>query len=103
MKLEVEIDLTDEQWETARLWAEGVMTGAARNAQDIVRAVLAARDAQRPLQAGDRVMIVNNPGSMGEVLAADGDQVWVKWDFDLRSTWNCSVLRRVTGGEIGHE
>ena len=97
MKLEVEIDLTDEQWGLVK----EDMGNTHWNYTDVVlAAVLAARDAAlHPIQVGDRVTLVNGSAPVGEVLATDGDQVWVKWDHGRRSTLDRSDLRRVTGGE----
>ena len=82
MKLEVEIDLTDEQWAGLRPFA---CTGTGRGwvAGMAIKALIDAYDLKPPLRVGDRVMIVNGMGSPGEVLATDGDQAWVKFDFDL--------------------
>ena len=53
MKLEVEIDLTDEQWAEIRLWARpGASDGWFKSS--VSKALIVAYDAQRPIQVGDR-------------------------------------------------
>ena len=99
MKLEIEVpNWGDSRWNLIEAASQTSMPW--EDVRVLLDRCKAARDAAlRPIRVGDRVMIMNDPGSMGEVLAVDGDQAWVKSHFDLRSTWNRSALRRVTGGE----
>ena len=53
----------------------------------------------RPLEAGDRVKVSPESPEVGQIIAVDGQQAWVRWPLDMRSTEHLSDLQRVEDGQ----
>ena len=100
MKLEVEIDLTDEQWDLVKKDMENTHW----NCTDVVlAAVLVARDALRPIEVGDRVSIPNSDATDWVVRFIDDDG-WLTLrrataGFNVHYACESAGVHRVTDGE----
>ena len=97
MKLEIEIDLADRSWDIVAAHRSGPY------ADRIIVAVLAARDALRPIQVGDRVRIPNSVATDWVVRFVDDDG-WLTLrrataGFNVHYACESAGVHRVTDGE----
>ena len=103
MKLEVEIDLTDAEWDRVKEDMENTDWACTDR---VLAAVLAARDALRPIRVGDRVRIPNS-GATDWVVRFIDDDGWLTLrrtagsikKFYVRYHCEPAGVRRVTDGE----
>ena len=81
-------------------WAETVVLAgvAAEMARPIPLSAI-REELPRPLEVGDRVKVSPESPEVGQIIAVDGQQAWVRWPLDMRSTEHLSDLQRVEDGQ----